>query len=187
MPDTDLGPFVAKTFFHPASQPYVLPDGLTYSDLLPAHLALLSHFNKIFLDARHDFLTSLTPGQRALFSRCSSPEQLLQDVENFEAISRRKWRFEDSLQRVKKFSNCLQPYFETISIVLQNHPEIPAIFWGALRLILQVVVSLYMGMSFDADKARSWGAVLPAFSKSLLVRLNTLPNSSLITGRSRTS
>jgi hypothetical protein len=142
MIDTNPSTFVVKNFFHPDSQPYVLPDGLTYSNLLPAPLALLSHFDKIFLDARHDFLRSLTPRQRALFSRCSSPDQLLQDVGNFEAISRQKWRFDESLQRIKKFSDCLQPYFETISIVVRHHPEIPAIFWGAVRLILQVVVSL---------------------------------------------
>jgi hypothetical protein len=34
----------------------------------------------------------------------------------------------------------LEPYFEVIGIAIQSHPEIPALVWSALRLILKVYI-----------------------------------------------
>jgi hypothetical protein len=42
------------------------------------------------------------------------------------------------MTRVKTFNDALSPYFEVVSIAIQSHPEIAAIAWGTLRLVLQV-------------------------------------------------
>ena len=39
---------------------------------------------------------------------------------------------------VKSFSDALEPYFESLGILVQSHPEYAALVWGAFRLVFQV-------------------------------------------------
>ena len=83
-------------------------------------------------------MDSLPPKERALFSNCDSPEELIKDLENFNLKVKNRGRILACMTRVKTFNDALSPYFEVVSIAIQSHPEIAAIAWGTLRLVLQV-------------------------------------------------
>ena len=93
--------------------------------------------DKLFNDAKSNFLATLTPQERDQFSACSSANELLSDIKALGHIrnSRRALPF---FRRIKAFSDHLSPYFKTIEMVCQSNPEWACIAWGAFRLVLQV-------------------------------------------------
>lgn len=95
----------------------------------------------IFIEARDAFLKSLQPQQRALFSSCSSPEQLIHDLKKYRAP------FKESpvpkfVSKISNLNLSLESYFGAIDLFVQSHPEIAAIAWGGIRLALQVLYRL---------------------------------------------
>jgi hypothetical protein len=94
--------------------------------------------NAIFSKAQEDFLAELSEPQRALYSRCSSPQELLSSCEQFEVISKAKKRGLPFLKRIKSFSENLSPYFKIMEILCAAHPEWANIALGAFRLVLAV-------------------------------------------------
>src|SRR5881394_1819484 len=96
---------------------------------------------RVFAEAREQFLSSITAQERSRFSQCSADELLtgIEDTGKF-AQEKRKWTV--SFARIRDFSDKLKPYFEVCNIVLQSHPEWSAIAWGAFRLVLQVSLHL---------------------------------------------
>lgn len=92
----------------------------------------------IFKQAQETFLNSLSENERGQFSRCTSAPELLKDVQAFCAFKNSRKNWTESMTKVKKFSDHLQPYFEIANIVLQTNLEWTTVAWGALRLILKV-------------------------------------------------
>lgn len=87
-------------------------------------------------EAHRKFLASLSSRDRAKFSKCPSAAELMKFAQTLNAVSKpRGYQF---LNRIRTFSDTLQPYFGVIELVIQSHPEIAAIAWGCLRLVLQV-------------------------------------------------
>lgn len=94
--------------------------------------------NDIFNKALDAFVESLAPDERALFSSCSSAEQLLADVRRLDPISKDRARGRGFLKRITVFGEKLAPYFEVIGIIISSNPQYSAVVWGAIRLVLQV-------------------------------------------------
>lgn len=99
-------------------------------------------FDDAFIQSQNAFLASLSPNEQALFSSCQSPAQLIKDIERLDASKNRR-RLLRALEKVKQFSDRLEPYFDTVGIIVQAHPEVAAITWGAIRFILQVRAMLH--------------------------------------------
>jgi hypothetical protein len=93
--------------------------------------------NEVFQQARNAFLASLPPAETAMFTKCPSAEALVQDVEKM----RRTKKDANSIRAVAVVSdlgNSLKPYFDTIGIFVQSHPEYAAIVWGAFHLLFKL-------------------------------------------------
>ena len=96
--------------------------------------------NKIFTDARKEFLASLpslSSGQQNLFSPCASGQQLLEYVKSLDCISKKKRLAERRLSPIKRFIEVLQSYFSAVDVLVQCDPIHAATVWGALRLVFQ--------------------------------------------------
>ena len=91
----------------------------------------------LFAQVRDTFLESLSNQERARFTNCSSPEDLVASVRNF-SLPFEKGKRNKIIQFVKSFTERLAPYFEVLGTIVQSHPDWAAIAWGAFRLILQV-------------------------------------------------
>ncbi|RSL87483.1 hypothetical protein CDV31_016241 [Fusarium ambrosium] len=75
-----------------------------------------------FAKARDQFLECLAKSDRTQYATCTSPDALIGEA----------------VQCVRTFSNRLEPYFATIGVFVQSHPEFAAVAWGAVRLILKL-------------------------------------------------
>ena len=94
--------------------------------------------NKVFREAHDHFVVSLSPKDRDLYSRCNSAQELLTEVQKFEAVSRNRLRGRGLIAKIKSFSDRLEPYFDAIGIIVQARPEYAAFVWGTVRMVLQV-------------------------------------------------
>lgn len=91
-----------------------------------------------FQAARDLFLDTISQDERVQFSSCASVEMLIKDVGAFSLFKRDHRRAFRFLERIKKFGDKLQPYFEVCGILVQANSKWTAIAWGAFRLILKV-------------------------------------------------
>lgn len=94
--------------------------------------------NEAFQEAQDQFTASLSEKEKATFFKCSSAQELLDEVRKFQVVSKNKRRGLGLLQHIKTFSDNLQPYFKVIEIIIQCDPQWAAIAWGSIRLVLQV-------------------------------------------------
>jgi hypothetical protein len=93
----------------------------------------------LFLKARDTFLASVSASERPLYERCSSSGELLKQLGSFAHFKNDdESRWSKCFDRIKRFTEHLEPYFEVIGLFVSSHPEWTAIAWGALRLILQI-------------------------------------------------
>ena len=98
-----------------------------------------NHNQDLFIEAREQFLASLSPVERSLFSKCKNATDLLADLGKFDAhINKQQWLL-PHITKIETLTQRLSPFFEAIGIIVQSHPEVAAIAWGALRLVLQVI------------------------------------------------
>lgn len=90
----------------------------------------------LFSEVKDSFLQSITDEERAQFSSCRSPEELVKSIATF-LTGFEKSRFTRMTMHIESFSKQLQPYFDILGIVVQSHPEWAAIAWGSFRLVLK--------------------------------------------------
>ncbi|KAF2739919.1 hypothetical protein EJ04DRAFT_572652 [Polyplosphaeria fusca] len=94
--------------------------------------------NQAFEEARNEFLASLSPKERAVFTKCPSPDQLVDDVKNLSQGKKDRSWGRRVIASISSLADSLQPYFDTIGTFVSSHPEYAAIVWGAFRLIFQL-------------------------------------------------
>lgn len=75
---------------------------------------------------------------KAQFAKCSSAEELIEDVRGNGRLSKNQSLLERSISKLDSLNKVLSPYFDALSLVAQSCPEFAAIAWGAVRLALQV-------------------------------------------------
>ncbi|KAL9121120.1 MAG: hypothetical protein Q9187_002326 [Circinaria calcarea] len=108
-----------------------------YLDLAGKLMLDTSPGSQILVEARDQFLASLSDGERASFSKCSSIEEFLLDVGKLEVISTPKRRGAKFLTQIKRLSDRLQPCFKGLDLLAQSD-QWSAIAWGVFRLVLQL-------------------------------------------------
>lgn len=94
--------------------------------------------DKFFLEARDMFLQKLPHPERLIFANCKGPEELLADVRKLGHFRTKNQAWIRILEKIKSFSDNIEPYFKIVEVVISSHPESAAIAWGAIRLVLQV-------------------------------------------------
>jgi hypothetical protein len=92
----------------------------------------------VFLDAQTQFLSSLSQQEQSLFKTCSSRKELIAEVSKFAEFRSRHKTWSKVLEKVKRFSECLEHYFKVVDTFVQPSPEYSALVWGSIRLILKV-------------------------------------------------
>jgi hypothetical protein len=94
--------------------------------------------NPLFEEIHEKFLQTLPDRERSLFSKCASAKDLLAEARNWKTIKKNKFQGLYLMENIKRFSDCLQPYFDAVGIIFSSNSEYAAIAWGAIRLALQV-------------------------------------------------
>ncbi|CAH0050260.1 unnamed protein product [Clonostachys solani] len=93
----------------------------------------------LFGAARDKFLDSLSPDHKKLFSPCASSDDFVKAIDKLKAAAgRTSTKAAKGLKCLYTLNTFLQPYFDVVGIFIQCNPEISAIFWGALRLVLEL-------------------------------------------------
>jgi len=93
---------------------------------------------QVFLDAQNQFLGSLSANEYSFFKDCSSSGQLIIEVNKFTNLKDRHKAWKKVVDVIKGFSERIEPYCKVIDTFVQSSPEISALVWGSIRLILQV-------------------------------------------------
>jgi len=129
----------------------------------------------VFIEARDAFVASLQPSERQRFAACASAEHLILEIQSIEALSRKPSLLRRAISKIKALDEVLCPYFESIGLFVQSHPEFAAIAWGALRLALQVGSKVALDRGADAVLTLlfSLPAISPPFSKSYFAPWNS--------------
>jgi len=94
--------------------------------------------DNVFLEARRGFLASLSEPEKSAFKTCSSSAALIADVDRLVQRGPQNSQWATPLNRLKDWNDRLGCYFKVIDTFIQSNPEIAAIVWGAIRLVLQV-------------------------------------------------
>ena len=119
-----------------------------------------------FQRVRNDFLLSLPPAERQLFSSFPSSGQMLDEIRQWDVIQRKQFTGAKLFSNIKKFSDGIQPYFDIVGLVVSSHPECAALAWGGLRLVLKVCLCQRHDCQ-DCSYEYSWQAILHHSSRSL--------------------
>jgi hypothetical protein len=111
---------------------------ITSSNFLDASIieAFLWAYNMAEFERAHiDFLDQLSEEETKQFAPIKDSKTFLSEIQNLgQSTKSRKWI--KLFTAIKKCSQCLDPYFEVVGIVVQSHPEWAAIVWGSFRLVL---------------------------------------------------
>ncbi|KAK3319509.1 hypothetical protein B0T19DRAFT_268571 [Cercophora scortea] len=100
--------------------------------------------NDVFFAARDRFLSALNQEQRLLFSPCAGREDLLAGLRQIEALAakfKKRRGVVGVLDLISSFAQRLEPFCKIIDIFVSAKPEVGALIWGAVRLILQLASS----------------------------------------------
>ncbi|KAK3378715.1 hypothetical protein B0T24DRAFT_138215 [Lasiosphaeria ovina] len=95
----------------------------------------------VFFSARDRFLAGLPEQDRLLFSPCAGRQDLLDGLEKLTAVAVRLKKRRGALvllDMIDNFARRLEPFCKVIDTVVSSNPEIAALVWGGLRLVLQL-------------------------------------------------
>ncbi|KAI1125886.1 hypothetical protein F5Y10DRAFT_294264 [Nemania abortiva] len=123
----------------------------------------------LFSKARDTFLASVSASERSLYAKCLSAGELLKQLESFAHFKKDRARWSKCFNRIKRFADHLEPYFEVVGIFVSSHPEWTAIAWGALRLVLQLAGNFGSHFEKFSQILEELCGQLPGYEK--LVRL----------------
>ena len=106
--------------------------------------------NHAFDNVTKRFLDSLPEHERQRYSPCASAEDLLDSLKKLEGLTQKQLntRFGRTTKCIHKLNSYIKPYFGAVNILVSSHPEHAAIFWGSLRLILQVRAQFILDVGY---------------------------------------
>jgi hypothetical protein len=92
----------------------------------------------VFLTARKAFLDSLPANEKCNFEQCRTSKELLVEAKKFNSFRTKKKEYAKPIEKLRRFSDHLKPYFEIIEIAITSNPDVAALVWSAIRLIFKV-------------------------------------------------
>ncbi|KAK4205137.1 hypothetical protein QBC40DRAFT_65996 [Triangularia verruculosa] len=136
-----------------------------------------------FDSARKAFLSSLSPQDRGLYGPCESKDELFQFAEQLRSIVTAKLGGSRIVGAIRDVHDAFEPYFKVIEIFVSSSPEIAALIWGSLRLVLQLAsnfVSFFDNVIRLLEKLtstfRQYADVFDLCSKCEELRASRIPN-----------
>ena len=98
--------------------------------------------NELFENAHKVFLACLSDKEKASFTTCSSPDELLATLGELKLLStqRQKKTLNRCLDVVKKLNDRLRPYFDALNVIASAQ-DTAAFAYGAFRIVLEVCAS----------------------------------------------
>ncbi|SPO04744.1 uncharacterized protein DNG_07429 [Cephalotrichum gorgonifer] len=123
--------------------------------------------NDIFQQAQADFLAALPAKERDRFTTTLSADVFLISVERLDIIANKGPSGKRWLGIIKKFSDGLEPFFKIVDIFVSSKPEFAAIFWGSLRLVLQLAGDYSSFFEKFAQMLSTLTEALPQYSELL--------------------
>jgi hypothetical protein len=119
----------------------------------------------VFLTARKAFLDSLPANEKCNFEQCRTSKELLVEAKKFNSFRTKKKEYAKPIEKLRRFSDHLKPYFEIIEIAITSNPDVAALVWSAIRLIFKLASNF--GTFFDklSDLLEVYGEKLPRFEK----------------------
>ncbi|KAI0477577.1 hypothetical protein GGR56DRAFT_665513 [Xylariaceae sp. FL0804] len=121
--------------------------------------------DQIFVDARDQFLGSLSSAERAQFQNCSSTAELLRSIRSLCAVGNAKRRAMPCLEKIKSFGDKLEPYFKVAELFCGAHPAWANVALGALRLVLQLASHFVTFFEKLCDVVDELAAKLPRYQE----------------------
>ncbi|KAH6970626.1 hypothetical protein BKA56DRAFT_596676 [Ilyonectria sp. MPI-CAGE-AT-0026] len=121
----------------------------------------------VFLEARDDFLGSLSKPEQSLFKTCPSTEQLISEVAKFTDFRLNHRALAKPLDKLKGLNDRLESYFKVVDAFVQSNPEYSATTWGAIRLILQLASNFGSFFNKLLDVLMKLGQKFPRYEEIL--------------------
>ncbi|KAK3352765.1 hypothetical protein B0T25DRAFT_192337 [Lasiosphaeria hispida] len=123
--------------------------------------------DNVFVKARDGFLASLSEPERSAFKDCSSPEELIAEVNRLIVKGPQNSQFGSLLNRLSDFSDNLGCYFKAVDIFVQSNPETAAVVWGAIRLVLQLASNFGSFFNKLVEVLKQLGQKIPKYQEIL--------------------
>ncbi|KAI0384987.1 hypothetical protein F5Y04DRAFT_246589 [Hypomontagnella monticulosa] len=92
----------------------------------------------IFQRVRDQFLSSLSPRHRLLYSPCASEKDFLDGLKKLDILAKRTLQSQRWIESIKEFAAQLSPFFKVVDTFVSSHPDYAAVAWGALKLVFQL-------------------------------------------------
>ncbi|PVI01812.1 hypothetical protein DM02DRAFT_590626 [Periconia macrospinosa] len=123
-------------------------------------------FEKAFQNVLRDFRTKLQDDElyRRLL-RVKTPEEVYDLTDKLQEEQARTGRMRH-LSKIQPFLEGLRSYANVIEVFMQAKPDVLALIWGPIKLILQWADALKQSMDAIIDTTEEIGARLPEFEKS---------------------
>lgn len=114
--------------------------GLQTQDIISMDNAMERGLTRIWKDAWNIYHSELTEGERARIEQVGSLEQLMDRVTYMQASYQTPDRHFLSLMlaRADPFISQLRSFSAIINILVSSHPEIAALVWGSVSIVLEV-------------------------------------------------
>ncbi|KAF3025563.1 hypothetical protein E8E14_011236 [Neopestalotiopsis sp. 37M] len=89
----------------------------------------------LFQEAARSFRDSLSPSDSKELTEFASAKEMIQELNKRVSSYQKKSRLVGFCQRLERVSESLSPFFDIIGIFIQSNPEVPALIWGAIRMV----------------------------------------------------
>lgn len=121
-----------------------------------------SSVQEAFDSARRDFLQSLTNPHDYDFSQYNSIDQVYDATEKIQKEQETSGTLRN-LNKIQPYLECMSQYVNTIDTFVQVKPEILALIWGPIKLLLQISSTFVQSYDKILDAMALIGDALPRF------------------------
>lgn len=123
-------------------------------------------FQAAFTEAAHDFKSKLNNDNlyREIL-KVHSIDQVYDATDKLQAEQAKKKGRMRNLARIKPYLEKLREYHNVINVFVQAKPDIMALIWGPILLLLQTASSLVQSFDAIVDMTGQIGNLLPEFKE----------------------
>ncbi|KAF4500985.1 monophenol monooxygenase (tyrosinase) [Fusarium agapanthi] len=120
---------------------------------------------EIFREACHEFRSSLTEKDKALFKEFSDAKSMLTTIkEDTKSHPVHSSTLTQCCKGINSIENRLSPFFDIAGLFVSSHPEFAALAWGSLRLVFVLGSNHAKFLERVCDMFESMSMILPAYS-----------------------
>ncbi|ETS79334.1 hypothetical protein PFICI_09187 [Pestalotiopsis fici W106-1] len=98
-------------------------------------MSTIDSLDGLFQAAARQFRDSLSPADSKEFMEFPSAKEMIEELNKRVSTYQRNSKLSKYCQRLERVSESLLPFFDIIGIFIQSNPEVPALVWGAMRMV----------------------------------------------------